>query len=145
MAKVRVSKGWVAAWLVVAVSGGILLSWRIAAHRMAKDFTWELRAGQVEGLPIGLRDKVWTEEELSTVEVLTLDDSYGPQRSLERFAHTRGGYTISPSQYSHQAEVMDSSTGIRYIFGHRRAEPGGWRYVTIHPTPARLTSSSGDR
>lgn len=137
MARVRVSKGWIAAGVVVAVMGGLLLSWQISAHRMTKDFTRELRAGRVEGLPIDLGDKVWTEQEISTVEGFTLDDSYGPQRSLERLAHTRGGYTLSPSQYSHQAVITDTSTGVRHVFGHRRVEPGGWRYVTIHPDSAR--------
>jgi len=137
MARVRVTKGWIAAGVLVAIMGGILLSWQISAYRMAKDFSRQLRAGRVEGLPIDLRDKVWTKEELSTVEVLTLDDSYGPQRSLERLAHTRGGYTISPSHYSHQAVLTDTSTGIRHVFGHRRAEPGGWRYATVHPDSAQ--------
>ena len=108
MATVRVSKGWIAAGVLVAVTGGILLSWQISAYWKADDFRQQLRSGRVVGLPINLRNKAWTEKELSTIDVLTLDDSYGPQRSLERLAHTRGGYTISPSQYSHQAVVTDT-------------------------------------
>ena len=123
--------------ILVAVSGGLLLYWEILAGRKEGDFAEALRNGEVRGLPIGVRDKVWTERELSEVRAMKLDSSAGPQRSLERTIHTRGGYTLSSMMYSYQATITDSDTGIKYMFGYRRREPMGWVCEGVHPDSAQ--------
>ena len=119
--------------LLVGVLGGVWAYWEFLAHRMRADFVQSLRDGRVDGLPIDLRGKTWTDRELERVRVTTLDDSSGPQRSLQRYAHTGGGYTLSSLQYAYQAALTDEDTGICHLFGYWRAGPGGWRYVMIHP------------
>ena len=55
--------------LLIGVIGGILLIWQVRAGQMAVDFAQSVRAGEVEGFPIGLRDKQWSEKELADVHV----------------------------------------------------------------------------
>jgi len=118
--------------ILVLVTGGILLHWQILAGKKKGNFVEAIRAGEVDGLPVDLRDKVWSDEELANARVIKLDDSYGPQRSIERAIHTRGEYTISSRAYSYQAIVTDTDTGIKHIFGYSRREPARWRWVTVH-------------
>jgi|GEM_PF-3880486 len=122
--------------ILVLVTGGLLLHWQILAGKKKGDFVESMRAGEVDGVPLDLRDKVWTNEELANTRVIKLDDSYGPQRSIERTIHTRGEYTISARAYSYQATVTDNDTGVKHIFGYSRREPARWRWVVVHPDSA---------
>ena len=124
--------------LLIGVIGGILLIWQVRAGQMEVDFGQSVRAGEVEGFPMELRDKQWSERELSDVQVYRLDATYGKERALERTIHTRGDFTISNQQYSYQAMMTDADTGIKHVFGYRRRKPGGWRYVTMHPDSAMI-------
>jgi hypothetical protein len=121
---------------VVAVMTGILAVWQMQANRMERDFVDAIRAGRVRSFPIDLRDKTWTDAELATAEVIKLDQSAGRERALVRLAHTGGGYTLSSARFSYQAVVTDTS-GIKHVFGYRRADPGGWTWETIHPDSAQ--------
>ena len=47
--------------LLIGVIGGILLLWQVRAGQMAGDFAQSVRAGEVEGFPMELRDKQWSE------------------------------------------------------------------------------------
>ena len=137
MSRIRVSKGWIAIFVLIGVMGGLWLYWEIAARRMKPGFIEAMRSGAVTGLPITLLGKEWTKEEFSRVQIIRLDDSYGPQRSIERRLHTGGGFTISRSQYAYQATLTDNNTGTRYLFGYPRNGSGQWRYVTLRPDSAR--------
>ena len=117
---------------LVAVTLGILLVWRVQASRMERDFREAVRAGRLDGLPVELREKVWTDADLATVRVIRLDQSYGKERALLRLMHTAGENTINERQFSYQGMITDATTGIRHVFGYRRDARGGWQYVSIH-------------
>jgi len=117
--------------LLVGVSGGLLAVWKIQATHMAGNFAETVRSGQLDGLPIDLRGKTWTEEEIATVEVIKLDDSWGRERSIERSIHMRDAMA-SRAQYAYQAVMTDLDTGIRHVFGYSRRSPQRWLHVTIH-------------
>jgi len=117
---------------LVAVTLGILLVWQLQASRMERDFREAIRARRLNGLPVDLREKVWTDADLSTVRVIRLDQSYGKERSLLRLMHTAGENTINERQFSYQGMITDAATGIRHVFGYRRDARGGWQYVSIH-------------
>ena len=117
---------------LVAVTLGILLGWQLQASRMERDFREAIRARRLNGLPVDLREKVWTDADLSTVRVIRLDQSYGKERSLLRLMHTAGENTINERQFSYQGMITDAATGIRHVFGYRRDARGGWQYVSIH-------------
>ena len=46
-----------------------------------RDFIRAMQNGEVQGMPIGLRDKVWTKDELDGTRVTKLDSSAGPRTS----------------------------------------------------------------
>ena len=104
--------------LLIGVIGGILLIWQVRAGQMEVDFGQSVRAGEVEGFPMELRDKQWSERELSDVQVYRLDATYGKERALERTIHTRGDFTISNQQYSYQAMMTDAYTGSKHVLGY---------------------------
>ena len=118
---------------IVAVMLGILLVWRVQASRMERDFREAVRAGRLDGLPVDLREKVWTDADLATVRVIRLQRSYGRRRALVRLINAAGENTIDERQFSYQATITDAATGIRHVFGYGRDAAGGWQYVSIHP------------
>jgi len=122
--------------ILVLLTAGILLRLQCLAYKKKTDFIEAMRANEVGGMPIDLRDKVWTDDELANARVFKLDDSYGPQRSIERTLHTRGQYTLSATAYAYQATVTNDDTGVKHIFGYTRRQPARWRWVTVHPDSA---------
>lgn len=122
---------YVALGCLFGVSAAILLFWRVQATRMERDFREALAAGRVTGLTVGLTGKAWTADDLATARVLRLDNSYNVERALLRWVHTQGDVQISEERFSYQGSVTDISTGIRHVFGYRRAG-GGWQYQSIH-------------
>ena len=89
-------------------------------------------------MPIDLRDKEWSDAELSDIEMLRLDNSFGKERALLRAANRAGSYTVSSQLYSFQATITDSATGKRHIFGRIRREPQHWVHAAIDPATIQI-------
>ncbi len=123
--------------VAIGLLGGIvvmfLLVWRVQADRMGSHFVDAMRDGTVDVGQVQLQGKVWTEAELATTVVIKLDSGYGRERSVQRSIHTGGQYTISRQQYAYQAMVTDADTGIKHVFGYRRAAPQRWQWEGVHP------------
>lgn len=129
------------AWIWIIISIALIfvvaLYWRIQGASRVDDFVDAMRNGEVQISQVHLRDKVWTDEELATVEVLRLPDSFSKEQSLSRAVHLGSGYTISRHMYSYQATMTDLETGNVHLFGFPRNGPQVWRWESIHPDSMR--------
>jgi hypothetical protein len=127
--------------LVLVVLGLALLVpvaiWSFEGSRMRGDFIRVLRSGSVD-LPLELRDKSWTERELAGVEVLRVAGGSGKEQAVSRTIHDRGRVVVSSHQYGYQGTIKDDATGIVHVFGYSRSGSPGWRWVSIHPSSAKL-------
>ena len=112
--------------------------WYFQAAPMRSHFVQALRAGDIGGIPVDLQAKIWSEQELTEVEVLAVPQGAGSERAMSRVAYTRGRVLLSSQHYAYQGTISDSSTGIRHVFGLPRREPRVWRWITIHPSSAEL-------
>ncbi len=122
--------------LLVGIPCGLLLYWEISARRMREHFVKALQAGEVDGLLLELRGKTWTAGDLASVEVIRLDSSYGKERALVRLAHEGGEAAVSRSQFSYQATITNTETGVKYVFGYPRSGSRKWRCQGLHPDTA---------
>lgn len=119
--------------ILALIFGPIVLYWHGQAVRMQGDFRKALQESRVNSMPPTLQNKVWTEEELRTVEVLTLVRRSGRRRGAAlRLLYTRGEVVISENDFDFQAKITDLETGIRYVFGYRRGG-GGWVWASVAP------------
>ena len=111
--------------------------WSFQGSAMRDDFVEALRRGDAS-LPVDLRDKQWTEQELADAVVLKLPGGSGRERALSREMHDRGRFVISPLQYQYQGTVTDETTGIVHVFGYPRKGPPAWRWASIHTSSRDL-------
>ncbi len=112
-----------------------VLIWSFQGSAMRGDFVEALRQDNAS-LPVDLRGKQWTEQELATAVVLKLPGGSGRERALSRGLHDRGRFVISPIQY--QGTVTDETTGIVHVFGYPRKGPPVWHWASIHTSSADL-------
>lgn len=120
--------------VIVLIPVGLLVLWQVQGARLELDFVQALREGKVGTLHRDLQQKVWNDKELAEVEVIRVPEGAGKERALERHLQTAGRVFIPAHQYSYQAIISDSNTGIIHVFGYQRSEPQGWRWVTFHPS-----------
>jgi len=124
-------------WAVLAILAVAVLIpvvfWSISGAAREDGFVDALRAGEIH-LPVDIRGKQWTEQELATAEVIALPGSTGREQALGRSIHDRGRLVISPRQFEFQGTITDAETGIVHVFGFPRKPPHRWRHETIHPS-----------
>ena len=127
-------KAWAAIGLIPLMMAVLVAIWTFQGASMHDVFVQALRSGNIAGPHRDLQGKQWTEEELSTAEVLKLPGDFGVERAWTREIHTRGRDVISRLQYEYQGTVRDSQTGIVHVFGFRRQTPRRWCWAAIHPS-----------
>lgn len=118
---------------IVAVVLVPLAIWQVQSLQMRTEFIREMKAGRVTQFPPYLADKVWTDRDLATANVRKVVRSYGRERALSTAAYNLGQHTLPSTAYSYQAAITDTSTGMKYVFGRSRRQPGQWTWAGIHP------------
>ena len=121
----------VIAVLALAVLGPVAV-WKIQALQIRSEFVEAMRAGKVTQFPPYLWEKQWTAQDLATAKVKKVVPIRGRERALSRSIHQLGEQTLSSSSYSYQASLVDTSTGMKYLFGRARNNPGQWMWAGIH-------------
>lgn len=130
-------KAWAAIGLLALIMAVTVVIWTVQGVSMRDDFVAALRSGNVATLHRDLIGKQWTEEELSTAEVIKLPDDTGVERAWTREMHLRGRDVISRLQFEYQGTVRDNQTGIIHVFGFQRRAPRHWCWAAIHPSSHR--------
>jgi len=119
--------------VVLAIPLASAAIWKVFAMRMEGDFQRALTGGRVDGLPPDLLGKIWSAQELATIDVVKVIRSTGRHRALSRLIHTFGQVYVSERYFAYQAMITDSSTGKRHIFGYTRSSPQRWRWEAVTP------------
>jgi hypothetical protein len=111
----------------------MLVIWAFQGQSMKDDFAKALSEGVVKEVHRDLQGKEWSPDELATIEVLKVPDSFGTEQAVTRALHARGRIFVSARQYEFQATVRDASTDIVHVFGYRRTDPRHWCWDGFHP------------
>jgi hypothetical protein len=117
--------------LVVLISVGLILVWKVQGMSMRSDFVRALRTGDIHGPHRDLVGKTWSDEELATAEVLKVPEHGNVERSLERSIHALGRVVVPSQRYGYQGSVRDASTGSVHVFGRTRTAPHRWCWYGI--------------
>lgn len=122
----------VAIILIVLAFVAPMAWWTLQSLDMKNEFVAEMRAGRVTQFPPHLQDKEWTDRDLATAKVTKLIPFHGRGHIIEALYHF-GEFTLPATQYSFQASAVDTSTGMKYMFGRSKHEPARWVWAGIHP------------
>ncbi len=133
MANKKPLAAFAAIGLAFAVSFAVWAMWQVQGTSMRGDFVRALQSGKATQFNLELRDKTWSEEELSTADVIKVPTSAGKEQSLIRAVHSQGRVFLSGHEYLFQGSVRDSDTGLVHLFGFQRRDPQHWRWARYHP------------
>ena len=111
----------------------MLVIWAFQGQSMEDDFAKALRGGAVKGVHRDLQGKEWSSDELATIEVVKVPNSFGKEQAVTRALHSRGRIFVSARLYEFQATVRDAATDIVHVFGYRRVDPQHWCWEGFHP------------
>lgn len=118
--------------LIVLVIAGPIAFWNLQALDKRNEFVAALRAGQVTQFPPYLQDKQWSERDLATAKAKKLLQFRYHRGAISEVVYTLGERTLPATQYSYQAALVDTATGMKYLFGRTRGEPARWMWAGIH-------------